>query len=148
MKADMFETDFSKATVITMFLLPDINLRLRPKILDIKPGTRIVSNTFTWASGRRTRSRRRSTAAPRIARRNFWIVPAKVAGTWKLPQGELTLEQKYQMITGTLHNGSVTAPIANGKMNGDQITFTVDGTQFTGKVNGSAHGRHLARHRG
>ena len=47
MKADLFETDFSQATVITMFLLPDINLRLRPKILDLKPGTRIVSNTFT-----------------------------------------------------------------------------------------------------
>ena len=54
-KADLFETDFSKATVITMFLLPEINLKLRPKILELKPGTRIVSNTFTWATGRPTK---------------------------------------------------------------------------------------------
>ena len=47
MKADLFETDFTQATVITMFLLPSINLKLRPKILDMKPGTRVVSNTFT-----------------------------------------------------------------------------------------------------
>ena len=57
-KADLFETDFSKATVITMFLLPSINMQLRPKILDMKPGTRIVSNTFTWRTGKRTRLKR------------------------------------------------------------------------------------------
>jgi SAM-dependent methyltransferase len=137
-KADLFETDFSKATVITMFLLPDINLRLRPKILDMKPGTRIVSNTFDMGDWTPDEVAQAVDGCTSYCKANFWIVPAKVAGTWKLPQGELKLEQKYQMITGTLRNGSVTAPIANGKMNGDQITFSVDGTQFTGKVNGGA----------
>ena len=143
MKADLLEIDFSKATVITMFLLPEINLRLRPKILDMKPGTRIVSNTFDMGDWTPDEVEQViDGCTPELRREqyckvNFWIVPAKVAGTWKLPLGELKLEQKYQMITGTLHNGSVAAPIANGKINGDQITFSVRGTQFIGKVNGS-----------
>jgi hypothetical protein len=138
MKADLFETDFSKATVITMFLLPDINLRLRPKILDMKPGTRIVSNTFDMGDWTPDEVATAVDGCTSYCRANFWIVPAKVAGTWKLPQGELKLEQKYQMITGTLRNGNVTTPITNGKMSGEQISFTVDGTTFTGKVNGNA----------
>jgi hypothetical protein len=137
-KADIFESDFSKATVITMFLLSDINLRLRPKILDMKPGTRVVSNTFDMGDW---------TADVRISAGNdctsycngyFWIVPAKVEGTWKMPQGELALEQKYQMISGTLKQGSNSTPITDGKMSGDQITFTAGGTQYTGKVAGNA----------
>ena len=137
MKADLFETDFSKASVITMFLLPDINLRLRPKILDMKPGTRIVSNTFDMGDWTPDEVAQSIDGCTSYCKANFWIVPAKVEGTWKLPQGELKLEQKYQMLSGTLRNGSTTAPISNGKMNGDQITFTVNGTQFTGKVNGN-----------
>jgi hypothetical protein len=137
MKADLFETDFSKATVITMFLLPDINLRLRPKILDMKPGTRIVSNTFDMGDWTPDEIANSVDGCTSYCKANFWIVPAKVAGTWKLPQGELKLEQKYQMLTGTLRNGSTTMPIANGKMTGDQINFTINGTQFTGKVNGN-----------
>ena len=137
MKADLFETDFSKASVITMFLLPDINLRLRPKILDMKPGTRIVSNTFDMGDWTPDEVAQSIDGCTSYCKANFWIVPAKVEGTWKLPQGELKLEQKYQMLSGTLRNGSTTAPISNGKMSGDQITFTVNGTQFTGKVNGN-----------
>jgi SAM-dependent methyltransferase len=136
MKADLFETDFSKATVITMFLLPDINLRLRPKILDMKPGTRIVSNTFDMGDWTPDEIANSVDGCTSYCKANFWIVPAKVAGTWKLPQGELKLEQKYQMLTGTLKNGTTTSQI-NGKMTGDQISFTVNGTQYTGKVNGN-----------
>jgi hypothetical protein len=136
-KADLFETDFSKATVITMFLLPDINLRLRPKILDMKPGTRIVSNTFDMGDWTPDEIANSVDGCTSYCKANFWIVPAKVAGTWKLPQGELKLEQKYQMLTGTLRNGSTTSQISNGKMTGDQISFTVNGVQYTGKVNGS-----------
>jgi precorrin-6B methylase 2 len=136
-KADLFETDFSKATVITMFLLPDINLRLRPKILDMKPGTRIVSNTFDMGDWTPDEIANSVDGCTSYCKANFWIVPAKVAGTWKLPQGELKLEQKYQMLTGTLKNGTTTSQISNGKMTGDQISFTVNGTQYTGKVNGN-----------
>ena len=86
-KADLYETDLSKATVITMFLLPDINLKLRPKILNLKPGTRIVSNTFTmedWMADETERVEGCTSWCTAL----FWIVPAKVAGTWKLPQGD------------------------------------------------------------
>jgi hypothetical protein len=136
-KADLFESDFSKATVITMFLLPDINLRLRPKILDMKPGTRIVSNTFDMGDWTPDEVANSVDGCTSYCKANFWIVPAKVAGTWKLPQGELKLEQKYQMLTGTLKTGSNAAQISNGKMTGDQISFTVNGVQYTGKVNGN-----------
>ena len=81
-KADIFESDFSQATVITMYLLPQLNVKLRPKILDLKPGTRIVSHAFTmeeWTADQ-TDSFEGRTAY-------LWIVPAKVEGTWRLPQG-------------------------------------------------------------
>jgi precorrin-6B methylase 2 len=137
MKADLFETDLSPASVITMFLLPDINLRLRPKILDMKPGTRVVSNTFDMGDWTPDEIAQAVDGCTSYCKANFWIVPAKVAGTWKLPQGELTLEQKYQMVTGTLKTGSNSAQISDGKMSGDQISFKVNGTQYTGKVNGN-----------
>jgi hypothetical protein len=64
-------------------------------------------------------------------------VPAKVGGTWKLPQGELSLKQTFQMISGTLKNGNVITPIS-GKLNGDEISFTAGAAQYTGRVNGNA----------
>lgn len=136
-KADLFESDFSKATVITMFLLPDINLKLRPKILGLKPGTRIVSNSFTmgeWTPDETTSAKDGCTS---YCTAYLWIVPAKVEGAWKLPQGELTLKQEFQMVSGTLKNGSNTVQISNGKLNGDQISFTAGSTQYKGRVNGN-----------
>ena len=137
MKADLFESDFSQATVITMFLLPDINLRLRPKILNLKPGTRIVSNSFTMGDWTADETTTASEGCTSYCTAYLWIVPAKVEGTWKMPQGELTLKQTYQMISGTLKSGANSAPITNGKLNGDQISFTAGGRQYTGHVNGN-----------
>jgi SAM-dependent methyltransferase len=135
-KADLFESDFSQAQVITMFLLPSINMKLRPKILDLKPGTRIVSNSFDMEDWKADET---GTAAgcDHWCTAHLWIVPAKVGGTWKLSQGELNLKQTFQMITGTLRNGNVTTPIS-GKLSGDQISFTAGGAQYTGRVNGNA----------
>jgi len=137
MKADLFESDFSQASVITMFLLPDINIRLRPKILDLKPGTRIVSNSFTMGDWTADETTTASEGCTSYCTAYLWIVPAKVKGTWKLPQGELTLDQNYQMISGTLKSGANSTPITNGKLTGDQISFTAGGTQYTGHVNGN-----------
>jgi Methyltransferase domain len=136
MKADLFESDFSQAQVITMFLLPSINLKLRPKILDLKPGTRIVSNSFDMEEWKPDETANVE-GCTNWCTAHLWIVPAKVGGTWKLPQGELAIKQTFQMITGTLKNGNVTSPI-NGKLNGDQISFTAGGTQYSGRVNGNA----------
>jgi hypothetical protein len=137
MKADLFESDFSQATVITMFLLPDINLKLRPKILDLKPGTRIVSNSFTMGDWTADETTTATDDCSSYCTAYLWIVPAKVDGSWKLPQGELTLKQTYQMISGTLKNGNNSTQITNGKLHGDQISFTAGGRQYTGHVNGN-----------
>jgi len=135
MKADLFESDFSKATVITMFLLPDINLKLRPKILDLKPGTRIVSNSFTMGEWQHDRSVQatESEGCQSYCTAYLWIVPAKVDGKWKLPEGELTLKQSFQMITGTLTAGGKSTPI-KGRLSGDQITFKAGNTEYRGRV--------------
>jgi len=137
-RADLFETDFSNATVVTMFLLPDINIRLRPKILDMKPGTRIVSNSFTMGEWKWEQS---VVASHEEGCNNYctaylWIVPAKVAGTWKTAQGTLKLEQEFQMVSGTLTSAGRVSKLSNGKLNGDQISFTVNGQTHTGRVSG------------
>ena len=139
MKADLFESDFSQATVITMFLLPDINLKLRPKILDLKPGTRIVSNTFTmgeWTDDE-TATVDEKDGCTYYCTAHLWIVPAKVEGAWQLSRGELSLKQNFQMVTGTLKTGGNATPIANGRLRGDQISFTAGGAQYAGRVNGN-----------
>jgi Methyltransferase domain len=134
--ADLFESDFSQATVLTLFLLPDINIRLRPKILDMKPGTRVVSNSFTMGEWTADETADAVSGCGSWCTAYLWIVPAKVEGTWRLPQGELTLKQNFQMVSGTLKSGDASTPIANGKLNGDQISFTAGGNQYTGRVSG------------
>ncbi len=137
-KADLFESDFSKATVITMFLLPDINLRLRPKILDLKAGTRIVSNTFTMGEWTADETATVSDGCTSWCTALLWIVPAKVAGTWGTPQEELSLKQDFQMISGTIKSGSAANPIADGKVRGNEISFTAGAAKYSGRVNGNA----------
>ena len=137
MKADIFETDFSNATVVTLFLLPTINAKLRPKILSMKPGVRVVSNSFDmgdWSPDERARV---TEGCSNYCNALFWIVPANVQGKWKMPNGELTLDQKYQMLSGTAKVGDASTPIEGGKMTGDQISFSAGGTTYTGRVNGN-----------
>ena len=136
-KADLFESDFSQAQVITMFLLPDINIRLRPKILALKPGTRIVSNSFTMGEWTADDTVNVKDGCVSYCTAYLWIVPAKVEGSWQLAQGALTLKQSFQMISGTLKSGNNSTPIANGKLNGDQITFNAGGVLYTGRVSGN-----------
>jgi Methyltransferase domain len=138
-KADLFETDFSKATLITLFLLPDINLKLRPKILDLRPGTRIVSNSFTmgeWEHDRSVQATEKE-GCQSYCTAYLWIVPAKVGGNWRLADGELTLKQSFQMITGTLKSGGRETAV-KGRLNGEQISFKAGNAQYTGRVSGDA----------
>ena len=140
-KADLFETDLSKASVITMYLLPDINLRLRPKILNLKPGTRVVSHAFTmgdWEPDERAEVEGRTAM--------LWIVPAKVEGDWSLkgPNSgayDVALKQTYQKLSGTVRHGNATAQIEDGKVMGDSVQFTfVEGgkkSRFVGRANGN-----------
>jgi hypothetical protein len=136
-KADIFESDFSQATVITLFLLADLNIRLRPTILAMKPGVRVVSNTFDMGDWTPEERVKLSGDCMSHCTALFWIVPAKVQGRWKMPRGEIVLEQKYQMLSGTMKVGSISAAIRDGKMTGDQIAFSVGTTRYTGRVNGN-----------
>jgi precorrin-6B methylase 2 len=132
-KADLFETDFSKATVVTMFLLPSINMKLRPKILDMKPGTRIASNTFTmedWQADETATVTDGCSSSWCTAL--FWIVPAKVAGTWSTPSGALTLTQNFQMLSGTLGTQAI-----QGRLRGNAIEITAGSAKWTGMVDGN-----------
>jgi len=137
-QGDLFLQDLSKATVITMFLLPDINLKLRPKILDLKPGTRIVSNTFEMGEWKADETSTVKDDCTSWCTALLWIVPAKVEGTWRLGQGTLTLKQDFQMVSGMLTSGSTNTPVTNGRLRGDQITFTAGGSLYSGRVNGNA----------
>jgi precorrin-6B methylase 2 len=133
-QGDFFETDFSNATVLTLFLMTDLNLKLRPKILDMKPGTRVVSNTFTMGEWKADDSQSVSDkeGCTGYCTAHLWIVPAKVEGRWKLPAGELALMQSFQTVSGTLGGN----PISNATLRGDQISFNAGNAQYTGRVNG------------
>jgi hypothetical protein len=134
-QGDMFEADISKASVMALFLTTSNMTRLRPKFLDLAPGTRIVSNTFgipEWTPDK-TEAIPGLNCNETFCTVHLWIVPAKVEGTWQLPQGVLTLKQEYQMISGTL--GS--APISEGRILGAEITFKVGAALYTGRVSGN-----------
>jgi hypothetical protein len=132
-KADLFKTDFSKATVITMFLLPSINMQLRPRLLNLRPGTRIVSNSFTMEDWEPDQSETVEGECVNWCTALLWIVPAKVNGTWTMAGGPLRLTQQFQKVSGSLGKGV----IEEGRLRGDQLTFTVDGTKYEARVAGN-----------
>jgi len=136
-QGDFFEADLSQATVITMFLLPSINVRLRPRLLALKPGTRIVSNSFTMDEWIPDETANNIEGCTSYCTALLWIIPARVEGTWKIPQGELRLSQSFQMVSGTLRTEMNTIAISNGRLYGDQITFNVNDEKYSGRVTGS-----------
>lgn len=137
-EADIFASDFSTATVLTLFLLTDINIKLRPTILRMKPGTRIVSNSFGMGDWDPEQSVTVADGCTSFCRVHLWTVPARVEGAWQLGLGRMAIEQKYQNFKGTLTTGGTAASIADGKLKGVEISFTAGGTQYTGKVGGDA----------
>ena len=132
-QADIFQTDITRATVITLFLLTDLNLKLRPTLLTMKPGTRVVSNTFKM--GEWEPDQTFELGCDSYCTAYLWIVPARVEGRWQLPKGELTLKQAFQKITGTLKSGASSLQISNGKLRGDEISFVAGGAEYQGRVN-------------
>jgi len=130
--ADLFTTDLSQADVITMFLLSTINEKLRPKILDLRPGTRIVSNTFRMGDWEPDASETLTQNCQTYCTALLWIVPAKVQGKWDLDGQTLQLEQRYQMLSGKLG----ATPISDARLDGTSITFTADGVRYAGVVSG------------
>jgi hypothetical protein len=137
-KADIFESDFSKATVITLFLLPRLNMKLRPTILAMAPGTRVVSNSFDMEDWTPDETAHVTDGCTGYCRAHLWIVPAKVAGSWQLGAGVLALQQSFQVITGTLTVGNVVTPLKDTKLEGDRISFTAGDARYTGQVKGGS----------
>jgi len=135
LKTDLFEYDFSKATVITMFLLPEINMRLRPKLLEMKPGTRIVTNTFTMEDWQWDDSADSGDESTNWNTCYLWIVPARAEGVWKTEDGgKIVLLQNFQMLSGELTKNNKTEPISEGRLRGAEITFTAGGIVYSGTV--------------
>lgn len=130
--ADLFATDLSKADVITMFLLSTINEKLRPRLLELAPGTRVVSNTFRMGDWEPDAEETVTKDCSTYCTALLWIVPAKVQGKWEVRGQTLQLDQHYQKLSGKL--GSV--PISDARMHGAEIAFTVNGVRYTGLVNG------------
>jgi SAM-dependent methyltransferase len=134
-QADIFQTDFSDANVITLYLLSRLNLKLRPIILNLKPGTRVASNSFDMGDWQPDTTLRGFPDC-QYCTAHYWMVPARVVGTWKLPNGELKFEQRHQMITGTAQIDGKTVLIA-GRLTGPEISFTAGGAEYTGKLDGN-----------
>jgi precorrin-6B methylase 2 len=134
--ANLFEEDLSKADVMGMYLLTDINLRLRPKILDtMRPGSRIVSHAFDM--GDWEPDQRDIVSGKQIF---FWIVPAKVEGKWTVEGGAkmtLNLTQQYQVVRGKAEIDGKTVDVTDGRLKGTELTFTAGGKTYAGKVNGN-----------
>jgi hypothetical protein len=149
---DLFETDLTPATVITMYLLPQVNLELRPKILQLRPGTRIVSHDFSmgdWKPDVHEQVEANDKYGGSGGRSDvyLWIVPARVAGSWqsqlqlrgKPVNYELALKQAYQTLTGSARVGSRSVPIQNGKIEGERVSF-----DFTAEVDGAPVKHHFS----
>ena len=141
MQADIFATDFSQASVLTMYLLPNLNLKLRPTILTMKPGTRVVSHSFNMEDWKPDET---SSLDGRNA--YLWIVPANVGGAWRVTFNnqsyDVNFDQHYQKIEGTIRLGTLSAGLREAQLNGAGIHFAfVDNSgmrhQFTGRVTGA-----------
>jgi SAM-dependent methyltransferase len=134
-EGDMFTADISKATVLALFLLPDNLRRLTPKFAELRPGTRLVMNTF-GIPGWDADETEMATDCGSWCTSLLYIVPAKVDGTWRLPQGELALKQDYQKVSGTLTEKGVSTTV-EGRLRGDRLSFTANGRKYEGQVNGT-----------
>jgi SAM-dependent methyltransferase len=134
-RGDLFLADFSQATVVFLFLTPEMNIRLRPKLLSLKPGARVVANTFAIGDWNPDQMLSDVSGCERFCTARLWIVPAKVNGTWRIPQGEFTLRQAYQSFSGTFKNGVAVLPVT-GRLHGDEINFYSRKTQYTARVDG------------
>ncbi len=137
-KADIFASDFSQATVISLFLLPHLNVKLRPILLDMKPGTRVVSNAFDMAEWQPDRTYEGGPPCGGWCRAYLWIVPAKVDGAWQLGSSTLELKQTFQMLDGTLTRDGQASPVSEARMRGADIQFKVGDRQYSGQVSGDA----------
>jgi hypothetical protein len=133
-KGDMFAADISKASVLGLFMLPDQLAKLTPKFLAMRPGSRIAVNGFGIPNWPIDATEKATGDCGTWCTAHLYIVPANVAGTWQLGQDKLELTQSFQMLNGTFTAGGKSTPIADGRLNGAEISFSVGGEKYTGRV--------------
>jgi SAM-dependent methyltransferase len=133
-QGDMYEADISNATVMALFLLPENLNKLAPKFLALKPGSRIVANHFAVSGWEPDESGRAEGDCGSWCNWLLYIVPAQVGGRWRFQKGELELEQKFQMLSGTFMLNGASIPVENARLLGEQITFTISGKEYKGKA--------------
>jgi SAM-dependent methyltransferase len=135
---DMFEADISQATVLMLFLLPDHLKRLAPKFLALAPGARIVSNTYAIGEGWEPDAMTRGEPCASWCVAMMYVVPASVAGTWRLDDGStLTLQQHFQKVAGTLEMHGISLPVEDGRLRGEEIRFVANRVSYAGRIGGS-----------
>ncbi|HEX6268498.1 MAG TPA: class I SAM-dependent methyltransferase, partial [Burkholderiales bacterium] len=135
-QGDMFEADISRATVLALFLLPENMRKLKPKFLGLRPGARIVTNGYEIDGWEPEEVGKLYGNCTSWCTAYLYIVPANVAGTWRLPQGELRLEQDFRRLSGTLSSNGTSLPISDAQLSGERIAFTAGMTRYEGRVRG------------
>jgi hypothetical protein len=137
-QGDMYQADFSKATVMALFLLPTNLTVLRDKIFNLQPGTRVVLNTFTIPDWEVDEQVAVEDCTGSWCTVYLNIVPAKIAGTWRTQNGaEVTLTQSYQMLTGTGKTPDGQTVTLSGRLRGNDLTLSSEQREFTGRVKGN-----------
>ncbi|MFT4100079.1 MAG: class I SAM-dependent methyltransferase [Burkholderiaceae bacterium] len=135
-RGDIFETDFSRATVVTLFLLPNLNLKLRPTLLRMAPGTRIVSNSFAMGDWEPDASIDAGGDCTNFCRAFEWIVPASVDGAWRSAEGRLTFKQSFQQVSGAMTVAGREQPVSDAQVRGRYLMFNAAGRRYVGSVDG------------
>lgn len=135
-QGDMYAADISKATVLGLFLLPANLEKLAPKFLDLKPGSRIVANTFWVPDWTPDETHTLTENCDNWCTALLFIIPAKVAGKWRVGQNDLTLTQKFQMIEGTYVEATGNRLPVKGRLRGEHLTISVGDTEYEGRVVG------------
>ncbi|HEX2828048.1 MAG TPA: methyltransferase domain-containing protein [Burkholderiales bacterium] len=135
-QGDMFAADLSQASALILFLIPQNLEKLAPKFVAMKPGTRIVSNTYEIGGGWEPDDTQRLPLCASWCGAHLYIVPARVAGTWRLPEGDLILDQAFQYVWGSYDYDGITVYVENGRLKGDEIDFFVNGVEYTGRISG------------
>src|SRR4051812_22947109 len=137
-QGDMFAADISKASALILFLIPQNLEKLAGKFIQLKPGTRIVSNTYEIGGGWEPDDTQRLPLCASWCGAHLYVVPAKVAGTWRLPEGDLTLFQEFQYVWGSYDYNGIRLDVENGRVRGEEISFVVNGVEYSGRVGGDA----------
>ena len=132
-QADIFAVDLPPADVITLFLRGDLNLRLRPRLLALPPGTRVVSNTFDMGNWHPDQTER-VLGCDTWCFAHLWTVPARVEGNWTLGDALLTLEQSFQKLTGTLSRATAGQRAVTGRVEGARVWFETTGARYAGRL--------------